>query len=334
MYREPGSGGREAQVPRGACEPEARVLTTSYHTHNRFCDGRGEIAEYAEAAIAAGLDALGISSHAPLTFPDSAAMPAADLPAYCAEVERLREAYRGRLRIHLSLEFDYIPEMAGELWAIAAPHRFDYLIGSVHFVGLDASGTPWPFDLTREGFERGLREQFGGDARRLVGAYYERVRGLAEWSASAGSSAWPDSGVRPGSSAGIDARATNRVAIVGHLDLIKIWNRDGAYFREDDQWYRREVEAALRACLEAGLIVEVNTCGWREGLDAPYPSPWIVRRCVELGIPLVVTSDAHQPGHVADFFPEAGALLRELGVRSLAVLGEGGWRMASSDLAV
>lgn len=287
------------------------MLTTSYHTHNRFCDGQGEIAEYAEAAVAAGLDALGVSSHAPLTFPDSAAMPAADLPAYCAEVERLRETYRSRLRLHLSLEFDYIPEIVAELWAIVAAHRFDYLIGSVHFVGLDASGTPWPFDLSREGFERGLREQFGSDVRRLVGAYYERVRGLAAWSAAAAGG-----GPRPG-----------RVAILGHLDLIKIWNADGAYFREDEQWYRREVEAALRACLEAGFIVEINTYGWREGPGATYPSPWIVRRCIEMGIPLVVTSDAHQPGRVADFFPEAGAMLRELGVPSLAVLGEGGWRM-------
>lgn len=286
------------------------MLTTSYHTHNRFCDGRGEIAEYAEVAIAAGLNALGVSSHAPLVFPDESAMPAADLPAYCAEVQRLREAYRGRLRLHLSLEFDYIPEMAADLWALVAPHRFDYLIGSVHFIGLDASGIPWPFDLTREGFERGLREQFQGDVRRLVTAYYERVRGLAAWSGAYGGEDPP-----------------GRVSILGHLDLIKIWNRDGAYFREDDYWYRQEVEATLRTCLEAGLIVEVNTNGWREGLDDPYPSPWIARRCIEMGIPLAVTSDAHQPGRVADFFPEADALLRELGVRTLAVLGDVGWFM-------
>jgi histidinol-phosphatase (PHP family) len=82
------------------------VLTTSYHTHNRFCDGAGEIADYVAAAIAAGLEAIGISSHAPLVFPDPNAMRAADLPAYCAEIDRVRDAHRGHPRVHRALEFD------------------------------------------------------------------------------------------------------------------------------------------------------------------------------------------------------------------------------------
>ncbi|MGQ0571546.1 MAG: PHP domain-containing protein [Armatimonadota bacterium] len=104
------------------------MIRTSYHTHNRFCDGNGEIAEYAEAAVAAGLKALGVTSHSPLNFPDKAAMRAADLPAYCAEVARLRDAYRGRLRVHPSLEFDFIPERHADLWALVASCSFDDLV--------------------------------------------------------------------------------------------------------------------------------------------------------------------------------------------------------------
>lgn len=286
------------------------MLTTSYHTHNRYCDGQGEIADYAAAAVGAGLEALGVSSHAPLVFPDSSAMRAEDLPAYCAEVVRLRAAYCGRLRVHLGLEMDYLPEHADALWALVAPHRFDYLVGAVHFVGHDPNGAPWAFDLTRRGFEQGLQEIFGGDVRALVGAYYARVRGLAAWSRSLG-------GDQPGGG----------IAIVAHLDLIKLWNGDGRYFREDAAWYRDEVEATLQACARAGLIVEVNTAGWRDGPGAPYPSAWILRRCLDLEIPLVVTTDAHRPEHVAAFHAEAAALLREVGAASLAVLGEDGWRL-------
>jgi len=276
------------------------MFRTNYHTHNRFCDGKGEIAEYVEAAVAAGLEALGISSHSPLVFPDESAMRAADLPAYCAEVERLRDANRGRLRVHLSLEFDYIPERLPELWALVAPFRFDHLIGSVHFVGLDTTGVPWAYDLTRRGFERGLRTLFGGDIRRLVGAYYERIRSLAAW---------------------------GRVAIVGHIDRIKMWNRGSEYFNEDDVWYQQEVAATLRACAEAGVIIELNTTGWRHAARSPYPSPWILRRCLDLGIPLIVTTDAHTPSRITEFHPRAEALLREVGCSSLAVLRDGGWKM-------
>ncbi len=276
------------------------MLTTSYHTHNRFCDGKGEIAEYVDAAVAAGLEAVGISSHSPLTFPDESAMRAKDLPAYCAKVQRLREANRGRLRVHLSLEFDYLPEHHADLWELVAPYPFDYLIGSVHFVGHDVTGAPWAYDLTRRGFERGLRELHGGDIRRLVGAYYERIRGLAAW---------------------------GRVAIVGHIDRVKRWNRDDRYFNEEDAWYRNEVEAALQVCARAGLIVELNTTGWRDAAQSPYPSPWIVRRCLKLGIPLVVTTDAHLPARVTGFHTEAEALLREAGCTSLTVLRDDGWRL-------
>lgn len=275
-------------------------LLTNYHTHNRFCDGKGEIAEYVEAATAAGLEALGISSHSPLVFPDENAMRVENLPAYCAEVERLRAANRERLRVHLSLEFDYIPERLSELWAAVAPFTFDYLIGSVHFVGLDTTGVPWAYDLTRRGFERGLRTLYGGDIQRLVGAYYERVRSLAAW---------------------------GRVAIIGHIDRIKMWNRDGMYFSEDAAWYRREVEATLQACKQAGVIIELNTTGWRHAARSPYPSPWILRRCLGLDIPLIVTTDAHAPSRITEFHPRAEALLREIGCTELAVLCDGEWRV-------
>lgn len=34
------------------------------HTHNRYCDGSGTLEDFAQAAIAAGLDTLGYSCHA------------------------------------------------------------------------------------------------------------------------------------------------------------------------------------------------------------------------------------------------------------------------------
>jgi histidinol-phosphatase (PHP family) len=278
------------------------MLTTSYHTHSRYCDGRGEIAEYADAAAAAGLEALGVSSHSPLPFPEPYAMRAEDLPAYCQEVGRLKRAYAGRLRVHLSLEIDYLPEYAAQVAHMIAPYPFEYLIGSVHFVGVGADGVPSAYDLSRRGFERGLTELFGGDVRGMVAAYYGRVRSLVEW---------------------------NRTAILGHLDRIKMWNAGDQYFSETEPWYRGEVERTLCACARAGMIVELNTSGWRHAVRAPYPSPWVLRRCLDLEIPLVVTTDAHHPARVAEFHDEAAAVLKDIGCTKLAVLRDGRWVLES-----
>lgn len=274
------------------------MLTTSYHTHNRYCDGVGGIAEYAEAAEAAGLEALGVSSHGPVTFPDDHSILAEDLPAYCADVERARAAHAGRLRVHLSLEFEFIPEMLDALWAMVAPYRFEYLIGSVHFVRTGPDNIPLPYDLSRPGFEAALRHAFGGDMRKMAGEYFARVRALVAW---------------------------GRTAIIGHLDRIKMWNRNNRYFDETESWYRREVEATLDVCAGAGVIVELNTSGWRHAVNAPYPSPWIVRRCVEREIPLMVTADAHVPNRVALFYSEAEAVLREAECTALSAFRDGRW---------
>jgi histidinol-phosphatase (PHP family) len=275
------------------------MLRTSYHTHSRYCDGKGEIAEYVEAAIAAGLEALGATSHSPLPFREEYAMSLDEIPAYRAEVARLAAEYRDRIRIHLGLEWDYVPEHLPAMEEMLSPFAFDYLIGSVHFVGTDQDGLPSAYDLSRSGFERGLQELFDGDISRLVAAYYHRVRSLVAWGG---------------------------VSVLGHVDRIKMWNKDGRYFNEGAPWYRREVEQTLQACARSGIVVELNASGWRHAVRAPYPSPWIVKRCLELDIPMVVTTDAHAPGRVNEFHAEAEALLREVGCTALAVFHDGVWR--------
>src|SRR3954464_1949233 len=115
----------------------------NYHTHSRWCDGQGEIAEVIEAAIGAGLSQVGISSHAPVPFAASYALPLADLPGYRAEVLRLREVYRGRIDVLLSLEFDALPQLLPFNRELLS-HGFDYGIGSVHFLDADDDGHPWP----------------------------------------------------------------------------------------------------------------------------------------------------------------------------------------------
>ncbi len=265
------------------------TLRTNYHTHSRYCDGEGEIVEYIEAAIAAGLDSYGVSSHAPVPVPvrDPWMMRLDDLPAYCAEVRRLRDAYRDRLPIFLALELDYLPGMDAFYRAQIFPHNFDYFVGSVHFVGTDEQGMPWEIDESAERFAAGLAGGWGGDVRRAFEEYFALQRQMV---------------------------GTPGVAIVGHMDKMKMWNSGDRYFRETDAWYVAAVEETLRAFKAGGLIVELNTSGLRKAIASPFPSPWVLARCRDLDIPITVTADTHTPADVAAGFPEADAILRDLGI--------------------
>ena len=293
------------------------MLGTNYHTHNRWCDGEGEIEEVVRAALDAGLRQVGISSHAPVPFPTAYALPLESLAGYRAEVLRVREQYRDRITVWLGLELDALPELAGyNRWlsderramsderprpdSSLSTHRsalhggFEYCLGSVHFLGRDDDGMPWPLDESDERFAALLAARYGGDIRILVEHYYRLIAGL-------------------GSYPGVD--------VVGHLDRgAVLWNAGGRYFDEDAPWYRAAVERALRALAAAGKIVELSTGGWRRGLGAPFPAPWILRRCRDLGIRVTPCTDAHHPEQIAYRYADALALLRETGYREVAVL--------------
>ena len=273
----------------------------NYHTHSRWCDGQGEIEDVVRAALDAGLCQVGISSHAPVPFPATYALPSPDLAAYRAEVLRVRDAYRGRIDVLLGLELDALPALRAFNRDEVLSPGFDYGIGSIHFLRTDDAGQPWPLDASNERFAALLAHHFGGDIRALVAEHYHLIADLAGY---------------PG------------VDIVGHLDRgVKLWNVGDRYFSEDASWYRAAVEDALRALAATGTIVELSTGGWRRGLSAPFPSPWIVRRCRALGIRVTINSDAHHPTEIVDAYDRALAVLRETGYGEIATfdVARGAW---------
>lgn len=265
------------------------TLRTNYHTHSRYCDGEGEIEEYVLAAITAGFDSYGVSSHAPV--PIYAELPymmlRRDLPTYCNEVGRLRRKYRGQITLLLGLELDYAPGLEAYYEQRIRAWGFQYFVGSVHYVGTDGVGVPWCIDETADRFVEGLETGYEGDVRAAIEEYFALQRQMV---------------------------GTPGVAIVGHMDKIKMWNLGEKYFRETDDWYVAAVEETLRAFKAGGLIVELNTAGLRKEIAAPYPSPWVIARCRDLGVPVMVNADTHTPADVDAGYAEAAAILRDTGI--------------------
>lgn len=276
------------------------MLTSNYHTHSRWCDGQGEIEDYARAAVAAGITSLGISSHAPAPFANTYTIRPGKLGAYVAEVRRLQAAYAPQVAIALGCELDVIPAIRDFYQQTLVPQGFDYAIASVHHVGNDPhTGEPWEFDAGADEFARGLGDWYGNDIRRLVEDFYALARQAPGF-------------VAP-------------VAIAGHMDRIKRFNYGDRYFSEDAPWYRDAVEATLQAFAAGNLIVELNTAGWRTRTDAPFPSPWIVARCHAHGLRMTINTDAHQPTLLTAGHDRAVAVLQAAGYREVWARRAGQW---------
>lgn len=117
-------------------------MRIDYHTHHYRCGHAvGSLEEYVQSAIAKGLVEIGLSDHMPLLHVDPAdyypemAMPMEELPRYVEECLTLQEKYKDRIAIRVGLEGDYIEGCEEKIADIVHAYPWDYVIGSVHFLG-------------------------------------------------------------------------------------------------------------------------------------------------------------------------------------------------------
>jgi histidinol-phosphatase (PHP family) len=109
-------------------------MLIDYHTHHVRCGhASGELEDYVKRGIEIGLTQLGLSDHMPLLHVDPAtylpgmAMAKEELPRYVEECLELKEKYKERIDIREGYE--------SEIKAIIDTYPWDYVIGSVHFLG-------------------------------------------------------------------------------------------------------------------------------------------------------------------------------------------------------
>lgn len=266
-------------------------VRADFHVHTTFCDGAATPREMAEAALSAGLTALGFSGHSFVPFDLSCGMDAETAACYRAEIHALRGEYAGRLPIFCGVEKDVYGD------ADTAP--YDYVIGSGHYVPLPGGGFS-PVDVSPAESEAAIREAFSGDAYRYAAAYYE----------------------------GLAARllAEPHVDIVGHFDLVAKFNEGGRLFSESDPRYRSAALDALDAVAKKHLRFEINTGamsrGWR---SAPYPAPFLLKRLRALSGRIVLSSDSHSAAALLYGFREAAELARACGFSEVDVRSERGF---------
>ncbi|MDQ6952866.1 MAG: histidinol-phosphatase HisJ [Mariprofundaceae bacterium] len=114
-----------------------------YHMHTPRCNHAvGNVRAYAQAAVARGFTEIGMSDHSPMPDGFDAAwrMDASELPDYLQEVETIRDEMESDVIIRVGLEADFHPGTEAAVQSMIDAYTWDYVIGSVHFIG------DWGFD--------------------------------------------------------------------------------------------------------------------------------------------------------------------------------------------
>ncbi|MDE6497283.1 MAG: histidinol-phosphatase [Muribaculaceae bacterium] len=253
------------------------------HSHTQFCDGHAPMQQMVEGAIAAGITHYGFSPHSPLPIQSPCNMSACDVPAYAAEVERLRDVYGHRIRLYKSMEVDYLGPQWGPASDAVASYGLDYVIGSVHFVP-SQDGRFIDTDGPSERFAGYVATEFHNDLRYVVDTFFSQTIAMIE-------------------AGGLD--------IVGHFDKIGLNTSFVQPGIEDEPWYGRHIAGVVDAIAAAGITAEINTkaCA-RRGRFFPASRWWPLLK--KAGVPVVVNSDAHDPALTDASRPEAFNLLDSL----------------------
>jgi len=103
--------------------------------------------------------------------------------------------------------------------------------------------------------------------------------------------------------------------VVGHFDVVKRYGFD-VYGPFDPHKYEEIIREVLRACIEVGIGLEVNTSTLRRPVGEPSPTEVVLRWYRELGGEIVTLgSDAHRLEDVGYALPEMVELLEAVGFR-------------------
>ncbi|MBP0955164.1 MAG: histidinol-phosphatase HisJ family protein [Oscillospiraceae bacterium] len=105
------------------------------HIHTRFSGDSEELPEnQAEKALMLGLEGICFTDHLDHDVVSDVDFEL-DVPAYWEYMTALKERYRGRLDIRTGVELGLQTHLTGYFARLLDSYPFDYVIGSVHFVG-------------------------------------------------------------------------------------------------------------------------------------------------------------------------------------------------------
>ncbi|MBS1555110.1 MAG: histidinol-phosphatase [Bacteroidetes bacterium] len=270
-------------------------MWSNFHTHSTFCDGKSSFLEHLSKAEELGVKSLGFSSHAYISFDCKWCMKKDQLEEYLKSIDSLKK--QSEIQLYRGLEVDFIPN-------VISPSDFssllDYTIGSVHFVDAFCDGRHWEIDGLHTVFLDGLEKIFANDHQAAFSRYFELTREMV---------------------------STSPPTVVGHLDKMKIQNVNHKFFREDEPWYKSEIEKTLQTIKLSDCIIEVNTRGIYQRKTADtYPSHWILELIHEANIPITLSSDAHHADDLINQFEATAQLLLSVGFKKLNILFDGEWK--------
>jgi len=246
-------------------------LRIDLHNHTPLCNhANGTPQDYIKKAIEEKIDIFGFSDHAPIPndFDKKYRMSLSQINEYETEILSLKKKYKDKIEILLGYEVDFFKNK-NLIYDKILNSNVDYLIGSVHFL------EGWGFDNPEF-----IGEYKNKSIDKIYEDYFEAISNLA---------------------------MSGYFQIVGHLDLIKVFN----YLPKKD--IRLIAKKAIKMIKKYNLTVEINSAGFRKPTQEQYPSNSLLELILEYNIDICFGSDAHKVEQVGYRIDDTINLAKKMG---------------------
>ena len=270
------------------------MLLEDWHTHSSFCrHATGNLEQYVIAAINKKLNVIGLSAHFPYEILKEIenipyqeySMPTDELDSYVFNAISLREKYKNQIAVKIAFELDFVEKQVEKHHKYLQKYsdQIDYIIGSIH--NLNTSFGLFAFDDFRflkyyDRFE---------DTDEIFMNYYKTMQAMI-------------------------SSEQFHFTTIGHFDLPKKFN----ILPNNKELIMEEEFKALQLAKKRDIVIEINTSGLRRPIKEQYPSEEIIKKMYNLGIDVVLGSDAHHPNEIAYEFKSSIRLLKKIGYKRLA----------------
>lgn len=254
-----------------------------------FCShATDSLEDVIQSYIEKGFAWVGITEHVPaisndLLYPNQkeAGLDAETLyvefAEYIKKCRELQAKYASQIKVYVGAETETYSGYETFIPGLIEKFKPDYVVGSIHHVddmGIDYSA-----------------EQYGETAHALGGvdAMYERYFDQQ-----------------------YEMISHLRPAVVGHFDLVRIFDPDYRS-RLEKPSIRERVTRNLKRVRELDLILDFDLRSLYKGADEPYITESILRQALEMGIAVVPGDDSHGVSTVGLNMETGVAILQDMG---------------------
>ncbi len=203
-----------------------------------------------------------------------------DTASYYAKYRELSEKYKDSVEVLFGVEIGLVEKELDYFNEYTKSYPFDFVIGSSHTAGSFDPYYPEYFERF-ESEEAAYRYYFESELER--------------------------------------ARLFDCYDSYGHLDYALRYgpNKNSGFTYER---YSDLLDPLLETIIKKGKVIEVNSSGYKAGMNGPNPAASIIKRYRELGgKPLTIGADAHETGYIAYEFDKVCDLLKDCGYTTYSI---------------